>query len=107
MLINATFIGTSSLGFETGKSYYLKIKEVAPDFQSWSKTSFGISILVETLDNANRPKRCKYNYVSSFLKNWKVNTFKDDTKTWDESNYDIVKNLILPSMRDRKLNEII
>jgi len=103
MLINATFIGTTSLGFETGKSYDLKIKEVAPDFQSWSKSSFDISILVETPDK----KRCKYNYISFFLKNWKVNTFKDDTKNWDESNYDIVKNLILPSMRDRKLNEII
>lgn len=54
MIIKATFTGTNSLGYETGKEYELKVYEIK-----------GVS--VQRLDSSGE---CPYMSLSSFLKNW-------------------------------------
>lgn len=54
MIITATFTGTNSLGYETGKEYQLKVANIQ-----------GIS--VRRLDGTGK---CPYQSLSAFLKNW-------------------------------------
>lgn len=55
MIIKAKFIGTPSLGYETGKEYYLKLSNKS-----------GMSI--RRLDGTGG--RCTYGSIHSFLANW-------------------------------------
>lgn len=54
MIIKATFTGTGSLGYETGKEYELTVANIQ-----------GVS--VKRLDNTGK---CQYQSLSAFLKNW-------------------------------------
>ena len=54
MTITATFTGTNSLGYETGKNYTLKIEDTR-----------GVSI--QRLDGNGK---CPYHSLSAFFKNW-------------------------------------
>jgi len=54
MIIKATFTGTGSLGYETGKEYDLTVANIQ-----------GVS--VKRLDNTGK---CRYQSLSAFLKNW-------------------------------------
>lgn len=54
MIITATFTGTNSLGYETGREYKLEVANMQ-----------GIS--VRRLDGTGK---CPYQSLSAFLKNW-------------------------------------
>jgi hypothetical protein len=52
--VKATFIGTNSLGYETGKEYDLKVSGIAICF----------------ITRADGTGACQYSSATTFLKNW-------------------------------------
>ena len=98
MLVNATFIGKTSLGFITNNTYDLKLNEA---FIGGDKVHLDISLSAEMINNKSR---CHYGKVDLFLQNWKVNSFIDNLQGWSDVGYSIAKEIILSEMRDQKLN---
>ena len=116
MRINATFIGRTSLGFETGNTYEIKVR------QTGSSTGREYLIQVETVEtmlvgsavtrkytssSRDRVGRCLYSNCRKFMENWKLNTFRDCTVGWNLDDYEFEKHTILSQMRDSKLKILI
>lgn len=115
MLINATFLGKSSLGFETGNTYDIKVEQRL-FYRVWTEKKTGAIIrsqmnpedLGEYLIQIEAvSSRCCYSTSEKLMKNWKLNTFRDCTVGWNLNDYESEKNKILSTMRDSKLKILI
>jgi hypothetical protein len=121
MRINATFIGRTSLGFETGNTYEIKVRQTWRELQTGALSRSKMVkqeelgeylIQVETVETRSHKhstvtSRCLYSTSKKFLENWKLNTFRDCTVGWNLDDYEFEKHTILSQMRDSKLKILI
>ena len=110
MRINATFIGRTSLGFETGNTYEIKVGQTWRELQTGRRKPEELGeylIQVETVETGTVTSRCLYSNCGKFLENWKLNTFRDCTLGWNLDDYEFEKHTILSQMRDSKLKILI
>ena len=60
MIITAKFIGKSSLGYETGKEYWLKV----------ANFGYATDVAIMSIRRMDNTGVCPYHTLSTFLDNW-------------------------------------
>ena len=104
MRLTATFIGTTSMGFETGKVYEISLS------QAILEKSSKLCLCVEELTTNDVMSWCHYGNFQLFLSNWKVNKFhlsERPLKFWNKEDYSNIKETIISDIRDNKLSKIL
>jgi hypothetical protein len=100
MRLNATFIGTTSLGFISGQTYDITLHQVMD-----SKSN-----LILHISTHDRKKVCEYTSIQTLMKNWKFNQFHQDDRPngfWSKKDYSEIKEIIMTDIRERKLSKIL
>ena len=92
VIVNATFIGTNSLGFENGKKYKLYLNHLI-------YINKGI-VQISTIGLPNR-LNCEYSTWDLFIRNWDLHDYVIDGKANQETT-----NLIKKYLREKKLNKL-
>jgi hypothetical protein len=101
MRLNATFIGTDSLGFKSGEIYEMLLHQVV-----WEVNS-DLLLNIETIDGK---LRCQYTNIKGLMSNWKINQFHQDTRPngfWNKEDYSNIRETIMTNIRERKLKKLL